>query len=65
MVGDYFLYCMCQSFTTVERQRGIGGLVKDFGLHPKSSGKLLKGFLMYVEESIGLDLFLKIALTSR
>ena len=20
MVGDYFLYCMCQSFTTVERQ---------------------------------------------
>lgn len=45
--------------------QGIGGLVKDFGLYPKSSGKLLKGFLMYVEESIGLGLFLKIALTSR
>ena len=45
--------------------QGVGGLVKVFGLHPKSSGKLLKGFLTYVEESIGLDLFLKIALTSR
>lgn len=45
--------------------QGVGGLVKDFGLHPKSSGKLLKGVLTYVEESIALGLFLKIALTSR
>lgn len=31
----------------------------------RAVGNLLKGFLMYVEESIGLDLFLQIALTSR